>query len=314
MKPYLFETLMVVALCLCGSTAQAQAPTDDCPYLWSEVVDCSTAEGDPVCDFQKQNGLNQAGRCDRATALKLAQMFPQTQGAWTSVTDAQAWAICSATGPRRKDNKCGWFRIVDEGGEATAGSGENPIVLVRKQQDANREATAAAKRKAVEIEDVELGYQCEVHDLLGLPCLQLLVFGPAAGGTNVGGMAGGTFAFHIPVGPYKSGVELGVQGGYGGAELDPGQVTLVGVVSPLVQGVIMPWRSFGFVMGVQSDFRLTSEATDPTTVLLGRFGVRLYPGQQRFALELVGLGGMGIEDGDVTGAAAGGAAAALFHF
>ncbi len=313
MKTYLITTLMVVALLLCGSTAQAQTPTDDCPYPYAEVLNCAANADDPICDFQKQNGIAQSGHCDRPTAVKLAEKFPATQGAWTTTVDAQAWAICSASGPRRKDGKCGWFRITSDG-ESTSASGEDPIVFVRKQQDANREATAEAKRKAVETEEAELGYQCKVNDLLGLPCLQLLVFGPAAGITNVGGYAGGTLAFHIPAGPYKSGVEIGVSGGYGGAELDPGRVALVGVVSPMVQGVVMPWRGFGFVMGVQSDFRLPKDVTDPTTVLLGRFGIRLYPGQQRFALELVGLGGMALEDSDVTSAAAGGAAGALFHF
>lgn len=315
MKTTWFQMFMFAILILAGKPAQAQ---DDCPYPYSETVDCATVPDDDLCTFQKQNKLTQSGRCDRATALALVgdngRRYTAFQGSFPTAMEAQTFAICSATGPRRSDNKCGWFRIVagDEAAPANTGSAEDPITIIARNLTGNAQATEAAVKKARLIEKSEVDYECRVNNVLGIPCLKLLVFGASAGATNNGWFTGGTLALHIPMGWYKSGLEIGVQGGYSGSQLNPGKVTLVASVGPVVQGVIMPWRRLGFVLGGQWDHRVPDNEIATPDFVGVRFGVRVYPAKW-LALEVLGLSGGSRDDDANWSGAGGGQAGVLIH-
>ncbi|OGL81713.1 hypothetical protein A3B21_04675 [Candidatus Uhrbacteria bacterium RIFCSPLOWO2_01_FULL_47_24] len=308
--------VLVVLLALCGN-AWAQECVEG-------AVNCAEIADDPVCVVQTQLGLSKTGQCDRATAGALIgdgfSRYYQFGGVFPTDAEQNAFAICSRTGPVRKDGKCGWYRF-EQAGEVTASAtaGDPLTLLVTQKKDlrTGREKAEDAVVKKVQAED---NFLARIYDAFGvrLRPYDFGLVGGTAGVTNAGWFTGGTALLHLGIGSNRSGVEIGAVGGYGGYERvteASGRKAVVfhTQVGPVVQGVLMPWKRVGFVVGAEWDHLIPSDDRPATDLVVARNGVRGYFNRW-LALEVISLAGM-IRDVDANWSGAGGGQLnVLLHF
>lgn len=259
---------------------------------WAQTcADCTATPDDPVCVAQNElvaegmtltvDGCVDEKSCGAIIGGGTFDRYFRFEGVFPTKAQQDLFYFCefdpTVVGP---DGKPGWYRFRKPApGAAPAGPSGDPVALVKAMKDKARTDREKAETLLEEERKKEAELLVKIWEGLGvwMGVVDWVFLGGTVGSVGEGVMGGGTLRLHVPVGPYRSGIEFGAIAGYAGMDPEVRRVHFLGQVGPVVEGVFMPRSWLGFTLGLEWAHLIPDESDESADFVGARMGVQLNP-------------------------------------